>query len=225
MVKVLPVPALASRTVTPGAGSGPQTSKSTTGCGSGSSVTGPAPPRRPADRSTAAAAYRPKRVDSPAAQPSPDSPGSGGAAEQIDQGDDSAEDELVLGIPVLTHAEVVLRFPQAGAGLLPLGGRVVGPGGGCLAIQGKWLAQAPVVEVDEHPEVGERRRPPGRRIAGQRPEAGDAHRALLAPAVAEPADRGRLHRMVGMGGGQGQEPHPRRQPLLGRQAGVAHRPQ
>ncbi len=56
-------------------------------------------------------------------------------------------------------------------------------------------------------------------------EAGDADRSLLAAGEAEPADGGRLHRTVGVGGGEGQEPDPGGQPVLGREAGVAHRPE
>src|SRR5437868_9046150 len=43
-----------------------------------------------------------------------------GGGEQIAERDDAAEDELVLRLPVLAQAEVVLRFPHPGAGLLAL---------------------------------------------------------------------------------------------------------
>ena len=96
------------------------------------------------------------------------------------------------------------------------------PGRRGVAVDRQRLAHAPVVQVHEHCQAGQRGRPAGRpgverQRSRVRPRSGSAGGPRLACGPGPSSDAG--DRPVGPGRAQGQEPHPGRQPVLRGQAG------
>ena len=222
MVNVLPVPALASRTVTP-CGSGPQTSN---GLMSVMSVTARRPPRVRARRPTGAG--RSGRSGSSRCRPSrrPARRCCGG----------SAVSSSKLRMPPRTSwcsrsASSLGKLQPDSHALRPAlsasraGERGCGVGGRGHAGERERLAHAAVVEVDEGRELLERQLLARGRVVRERREPGDRDRRAVRRAGPRLPDRGRRERALGVRRGQRQPADVGREPVAGVDPRVGDGPQ
>ena len=183
---VLPVPALASSTVTP-VGSGPQMSNGR--------LTARSPPRRASSPRHSRSAYCPKRVGSAGSQRSSSR---GGASSSAAKRRTPPNDELVLGLPVLLREAVGLPLRRARSP----------PAANAADVrhdERQRLAHPAVVEIDEH-----------RQLAPAPPRATAPGSARPSPARCDASPRARPIVAASNDpprGAQREQPHPRPEPV------------
>ena len=215
MVKVLPVPALASSTVTP-VGSGPQTSKRRHGLSRGHRWTSSSHESRP---SHSRRAKRPKRLASSAAAPSPPS-SAGRGLEHLRRRSGRPPRTSRCSGSLSSLSNFQLDLPRAAR---PAGHGI--PAGRRPLRHRRPTSRSTAAAARACP--GRRARPAPRgddATGGARSPSKAAMRAIVTGAARRPrptvaASNGRS----GVGGGEGQQPDPGRQPVLRRRAGSRSR--
>ncbi len=146
----------------------------------------------------------------------------GGGATDGRPGGDAAEDQLMLELAVF----LVVAPPRLPNGLgrrrgIPPRRPRLGIGGRRLAVQGKRLPQAPVVQLDQFPQMVQCQLATSVRVALEGRDVRYGHPDPTSRG-GRPADRGGVVSAIGVGRGEGEEPDPRRQPVLRADAREGH---
>ncbi len=220
IVNVLPVPALASSSVTP-LGSGPQRSNgrvSSIGAAAHRSITS----SRAQSPSHSRRAYtpEPRRLDG--SQPALVRPRRAGSVEQLGEGHVPPSTSRCSGSASSLGSSSRTSTPSRRPPSRRAPRRRRGVRGRGLAVERQRLAHAALEEVDEHVEL--RARAAALRLAVVGPERPmRATVTSLAAAAAAPAERDRLEGRVRARGGEREQVHPRGQPRCRAETRVGHR--